>query len=113
MRTFLALIFFVVATAAAEESIRSFPIPTIVALGKDLYHRDHMAATAFDALFAAHPKAREEPIKGWITQADKNKQCVYLIEERDSHYSLAYTVTFHGNDAPTIEDREGTALPDF
>ena len=113
MRKRLVLILFIAVAAIAEDNIRSFPIPTIVALGKELYRRDQMAATAFDTLFAAYPKARELPLRGWITQADKENQRVYFIQERDAHYSLAYTVTFQGQGAPTIEDWQGAALPDF
>lgn len=113
MRKRLALICFVAATAIADDGIRSFPIPTIVALGKELYRRDHMASTAFDALFAAYPKAQELPLRGWITQADKENQRVYFIQERDAHYSLAYVATFRGDAAPAIEDSQGATLPEF
>ena len=113
MRKLLFLILLVALSAAADDTIRSFSIPTIVALGKDLYRRDYMAATAFDALFAAHPEAKKLPIEGWITNSDKEHQRVYFIQERDSHYSLAYIATFRGRREPQIEDKQGTALPDL
>src|SRR5687768_2915416 len=113
MRKLLILISCVAVTAIAEDRIRSFPIPTIVALGKELYRRDQMAATASDALFAAHPEARKVSIRGWITQSDKEHQRVYFIQERDSHFSLAYIATFQAQGAPQIEDQKGAALPGF
>ena len=113
MRRLLVLLLFVAVTATADDTIRSFPIPTIVALGKELYRRDQMTATAYDALFAAHPEAQKLPIKGWITEADKDFRRVYFIQERESQYSLAYIATFHERGVPQIEDKQGAALPDF
>lgn len=99
-------------TAAAEDAIRDFPIPTIVALGKELYLRDHLAATAFDALLAAHPEAEKVPIKGWITEADKEHRRVFFIQEVDAKFSLAYIATFAEKGKPQIEDKQGAALPE-
>ncbi len=113
MRKLLVLILLVAVTATADDTIRAFPIPTIVGLGKELYRRDQMAATAFDALFAAHPEAQKLPIKGWITEDDKDHQRVYFVQERDSHYSLAYIATFQERGEPQIEDKQGAALPDL
>lgn len=112
MRKLIVFLLFFAVTATADDSIRSFPIPTIVALGKELYRRDQMAATAFDALFATHPEAEKLPIKGWITEATKDHQRVYFVQERDSQCSLAYVATFQERGEPKIEDKEGVALPD-
>lgn len=110
----LLLLFLLAGLAAqADEAIREFPIATIEALGQDLYRRDQMAATAFDTLFAEQPKAREAPIRGWITQVDKERQAVYFIQEQDSQYAVAYLANFHGQGPPEIADGRGAALPDF
>ena len=108
----LLLLLFIAAIANAEDKIREFPIPTIVALGKELYQRDMMAATATDALFEAHPKAQQMPIRGWVTEINKEGRRVYFIQEQDSKLSLAFTVTFQMQGAPKVDDTQGAALPD-
>ncbi len=112
-RCLLVALLFVAAAAQAEDLIRDFPIPTIVALGKELYLRDQLASDAFDALLATHPEAKERPVRGWITQADKDAECVYVVQEYGSEASLAYTVAFPERHAPKVEDQHGAGLPDF
>lgn len=115
MRTLLFLISFIAVSAiAADDPIRSFPIPTLEALGKELHMRDQMAALAFDALFEAHPEAKERPIKGWITEATEDLHRVYFVQEQDeSRYTLAYIATFQETATPSIEDKKGAELPKF
>lgn len=113
MRKLLLLFLFITACAIAEDKIREFPIPTIVALGKELYQRDAMAAAAFDALFDTHPEAQNLPVRGWITEITKENRRVYFVQERESKYSLAFVATFQKEGVPKIEDGHGAALPDF
>src|SRR4051812_31732699 len=112
MPRIIALLLLISLAAVAEDQIRSFPIPTIVALGKELYLRDHMAAVAFDALFAAEPDAQKRPIRGWITEVEKDNRRVYFIQEQEAQYSLAYIANFQGSGTPRIVDKAGAALPD-
>lgn len=99
-------------TSRAEEGIQELPLPTIIALGKELYKRDQIASVATDALLAAKPEARSVPVRGWITHSENDVPRVYFIQERDSKFSLAYTVTFQEKAAPTIEDHKGADLPE-
>lgn len=107
------IVFLLTAMAVADEPIRALPLPTIVQLGKELYLRDKMAASAFDALFAAEPGAGKLPLRGWITELDPEHPRVYLIQQRDGLDTLAYTVTFHPPEAPKVENKQGAPLPDF
>lgn len=99
-------------TSRAEESIQELSLPTIKALGKELYQRDQVASAATDVLLAAKPEARSVPVRGWITHSENDVQRVYFIQERDSKISLAYSVTFHEKTAPKIEDHKGADLPE-
>jgi hypothetical protein len=97
--------------AGAEEGIRPLPLATIVALGKELYLRDKLAATAFDTLFEIYPKAEEQGIKGWITELGKEEQRVYFIQEQKGTPTLAYLATFQKSGPPKIENKSGAELP--
>jgi hypothetical protein len=105
------LLCFAANLAGAEEGIRALPVATIVALGKELYLRDQLAATAFDTLFEAYPKAEQQEIKGWITEIGKDEQRVYFIQEQKGRRSLAYVATFRKKEAPKVEDAKGAELP--
>jgi hypothetical protein len=108
----LAILSLTTGLRAEEEGIRPFPIPVIEQLGKELFRRDEMAARAFDLLFESHPESKQAPIRGWVTEYNKERRFVYFIQERDSKLSLAYSIDFQKQDAPKIEDRAGIPLPE-
>jgi hypothetical protein len=111
--TFL-MMWFAATAAWAGDTIRSFPLPTIVALGVKLYQQDKIAADAFDFLFSARPEAKVLPLRGWITQSDQSIKRVYFIQgPDDQHPSLAYTLTLVANGSAKIAEGHGDPLPDF
>lgn len=113
MRKYLLLFLIFSDVVLAEDSIRSFPVETIAALGRELFRRDQMAAIATDVLMAGQPEAREVPIKGWITEPGVEKGRVYFVQKEGAQLSLAYVVTFPEKGEPRIEDQRGAALPPY
>lgn len=113
MRLLIILLLLIPVAASAAEGIREFPVETIVALGKELYQRDEMAAKATDALLAADTNVKDVPMVGWVTQLDKEHQRVFFIQKKDGKQSLAYVVTFPEKGAPKVENKQGDALPDY
>jgi hypothetical protein len=92
--------------------IREFEIKTIEALGKELYRRDHLASDATDLLFASHPEAKEQPIRGWVSILGEDASTVYFVRQKDDVLSLAYTITFPREGKPTVKDQVGEPLPE-
>jgi hypothetical protein len=99
-------------TWAQEPKIREFDLPTIEALGKELYRRDHMASEGTDLMLARHPEARQQPVKGWVSTVGGEASVVFFLQERDDRLSLAYTVTFPREAAPVVKDQIGEAVPE-
>lgn len=98
--------------AAAESKIREFDVQTIEKLGKELYRRDTLAASASDLLLSKHPEARRERIAGWITQPGKSVSRVFFLQKRDDGFAQAYVAIFEKGKAPAIESHLGEAIPE-
>jgi hypothetical protein len=108
---------FCISPIRAEEpkelpKIREFEIKTIEALGQELYRRDHLASDGTDLLFAAHPEAKEQPIRGWVSILGEEASTVYFVRQKDDVLSLAYTITFPRGGKPTVKDQVGEPLPE-
>jgi hypothetical protein len=104
---------FVGAAAVAGDAIRSFPLPTIVALGVKLYQQDKIASDASDFLFTSHPEAQKLPLRGWITEYDETVRRVFFVQgPDDQHPSLAYTVTVLLDGSAKVKEDNGSPLPD-
>jgi hypothetical protein len=87
-----------------------FPYRTIESWEKNCIDEIRWPRPHLTALFAARPEDPRLPIRGRITQADKDRSgCIYPGAE--SQYSLAFTATFQKRGEPQIEDQRGAALP--
>jgi len=110
----LLMMWFMATVAVAADSIRSFQLPTIVALGIQLYQQDKVASDGFDFLFSSHPEAKKLPLRGWITQYDATVRRVFFIQVPDDQPpSLAYTVTLLTDGSAKVAEGRGDPLPDF
>ena len=110
----LLIMAFVATAALAEDAIRSFPLPTIVALGVQLYQQDKVASDGFDYLFSSRPEAQKVQLRGWITEYTPENRRVYFIQGPDEqHPSLAYTLTLLTDGSAKVAERRGDPLPDF
>jgi hypothetical protein len=97
----------------AGDAIRSFPLPTIVALGVKLYQQDKIASDGADFLSTSHPEAQKLQLRGWITQYDETIRRVFFIQgPDDQHPSLAYTLTLLADGSAKIKEGSGDPLPD-
>src|SRR4051812_29459100 len=103
---FLLFVALLGVAAQAGEGIRAFPIPTIAALGRELYRRDQSAADATDILMDAVPNAGGRPVRGWITELAEHEVRVFFIQEKEAKLSLAYVVTLPEKGKALLEDRE-------
>ena len=109
----LLLLWLLATVAVADDAIRPFPLPTIVALGVKLYQQDKIASDGFDFLFTSRPEAQRLQLRGWITQNDETGRRVYFIQgPDDQHPSLAYTLTLMTDGSAKVADQRGDPLPD-
>ncbi|HSI15031.1 MAG TPA: hypothetical protein VK961_23465 [Chthoniobacter sp.] len=92
--------------------IREFEIKTIEALGQELYKRDHLASDGTDLLFATHPEAKGQSIRGWVSILGEDASTVYFVRQKEDVLSMAYSVTFPREGKPTVKDQVGEALPE-
>ena len=100
----------VVQTAFAGE-IREFRVPTLEKLGRELSHRDEMAARASDIVLETQPAAKALKMRGWVTELGRTEDKVYMIAETASGPCLAYVVSFGKLGKPRVEDKRGQPLP--
>lgn len=92
-------------------SIRDFDIKTIEKLGKELYRRDSLAASATDLLFAEHPEAREMKFGGWITELGDPVSRVYFLKRTEEEVRLGYITIYEAGKKPVIESHLNEPLP--
>jgi hypothetical protein len=105
----LTLLLFAASAAAGE--IREFNVATLERLGRELSHRDGIAARATDLVLKEYPVARSLKMRGWITELQKSGDAVHFIAETPSGPTLAYTATFRQSGEPEVQDMRGVSLP--
>lgn len=105
----LAILFSVGSASAGD--IREFNVATLERLGRELSHRDGIAARATDLVLKEYPAAVALKIGGWITELQKSGDAVHFIAETPSGPTLAYTVTFRQSGEPEVQDMRGQPLP--
>jgi hypothetical protein len=105
----LAILIPFIAASAAE--IREFNVATLERLGRELSHRDGIAARATDLMLKKYPGARALKMRGWITELRKGGDAVHFIAETPSGPTLAYTATFPQSGEPEVQDMRGQSLP--
>lgn len=90
-------------TVRVEDApIRSFDVPTVERLGRQMFVLDAMAAQASDAMKAAgHVKGKED-LRGWIVELTSAVGRVRYLRERNGTLEAAYDIDFVPGTAPHL-----------
>lgn len=91
--------------------IRDFSIETIEKLGRELYRKDALAASAFDLLFEKRPEAKKVKLSGWVTELGDRVSRVYLLKSGEDGVKQGYVVIFADEKDPVIEAHLDEPLP--
>jgi hypothetical protein len=95
---------------AFASEIREFDIPTLEKLGRELSHRDEIAAQASDLVWKQYPEFRNVSPQGWVSDLHHDADLVYFIMETKAGLDGAYKVTFPRSGSPRVEDIHGQPL---